>query len=152
MHATYSDQTEHLLVKRLRKSEAFIHELSLVALKDDKIVGHILLSKISIVDSDNAISSLALAPVSVAPDYQNLGIGSELIRASLQNAKALGFQSVIVLGHPAYYPKFGFKRASLWNIRPPFDVADEVFMAIELVKGSLEKVEGLVQYSKAFNQ
>jgi len=96
--------------------------------------------------------SLALAPVSVAPSFQKKGIGSQLIRAALQKAKELGYHSVIVLGHKDYYPKFGFKKAALWNIKPPFVVPDEVFMAMELTEHSLENVEGVVQYSKAFSE
>ncbi|MFJ8244352.1 GNAT family N-acetyltransferase [Peribacillus asahii] len=153
LHEEYSDKKEHVLINRIRKSEAFIPELSLVALNQDKnIVGHILLSKIKIVDGNKAVHSLALAPVSVAPDYQKKGIGSQLIHAALKNAKEHGFSSVIVLGHKDYYPKFGFKPASLWNIRAPFEVPDEVFMALELTKNSLENVQGVVQYSKSFSE
>ncbi|UOQ84619.1 GNAT family N-acetyltransferase [Gracilibacillus salinarum] len=151
LNEEYSDKREHLLVNRIRKSYAFIPELSLVALNQGKnIIGHILLSKIKIVDGDNAVDSLALAPVSVTPEYQKKGIGSQLIHAALKNAKDLGYRSVIVLGHKDYYPKFGFKPASLWNIKAPFEVPDEVFMALELTHNSLEKVQGVVHYSKAF--
>ncbi|QUG41665.1 N-acetyltransferase [Psychrobacillus sp. INOP01] len=151
LNEEYSDKREHLLVNRIRKSDAFIPELSLVALNKGKnIIGHILLSKIKIVDGDNAVDSLALAPVSVTPEYQKKGIGSQLIHAALKNAKDLGYRSVIVLGHKDYYPKFGFKPASLWNIEAPFEVPDEVFMALELTHNSLEKVQGVVHYSKAF--
>lgn len=116
----YSAKKEHILVNKIRKSDAFIPELSLVALDQDKdIVGHILLSKIKIIDGDNAVDSLALAPVSVAPENQKKGIGSQLIRAALKKAIELGYRSVIVLGHKDYYPKFGFKPASLWNIKAP---------------------------------
>lgn len=93
---------------------------------------------------------MALAPVSVAPEYQKKGIGSQLIRTALKNAKDLGYCSVIVLGHKDFYPKFGFKPASLWNIQAPFEVPDDVFMALELTDHSLEKVQGVVHYSKAF--
>ncbi|KIN51970.1 hypothetical protein B4146_2298 [Bacillus subtilis] len=123
----------------------------MVALNQDKdIVGHVLLSKIKIIDGDNTVDSLALAPVSVAPDYQKKGIGSKLIRTALKNAIELGYRSVIVLGHKDYYPRFGFKPASLWNIKAPFEVPDEVFMALELADNSLEDVQGIVNYSKAF--
>lgn len=147
----YSDKNEHILVSQIRKSEAFIPQLSLVAFNQNKLVGHILLSKIKIIDGDHAVDSLALAPVSVAPDQQKKGIGSQLIHAALEKAKELGFHSVIVLGHPNYYPKFGFKRASSWNIQAPFEVPDEVFMALELTENALENVQGVVQYSKAFS-
>ncbi|WP_428912194.1 GNAT family N-acetyltransferase [Niallia sp. Krafla_26] len=151
LNEEFSDKREHLLVNRIRKSDAFIPELSLVALnQDNKVISHILLSKIKIVDGDNAVDSLALAPVSVTPEYQKKGIGSQLIHVALKKAKDLGYRSVIVLGHKDYYPKFGFKPASLWNIQAPFEVPDEVFMALELTHHSLEKVQGVVHYSKAF--
>ncbi|MEC0678818.1 N-acetyltransferase [Bacillus inaquosorum] len=151
LNEKYSDKKEHFLVNKIRKSDAFIPELSLVALNGKEIVGHILLSKIKIVDGDNAVDSLALAPVSVAPEYQRKGIGSQVIHVALKKAKELGYRSVIVLGHKDYYPKVGFKPASLWNIKAPFEVPDEVFMALELSKDSLENVKGVVHYSKAFS-
>lgn len=153
LNEEYSDKKEHLLVNRIRKSEAFIPELSLVAIdQGNEIIGHILLSKITIVDNDKVVDSLALAPVSVAPDHQKKGIGSQLIHDALKKAKEIGYHSVIVLGHKDYYPKFGFKQASLWNIQAPFEVPDEVFMALELTEDSLENVQGVVRYPKAFSE
>lgn len=154
LNEEYSDQTEHLLVNRIRASDAFIPELSLVAIDQDKegeLIGQILLSKITIVGNEKVVDSLALAPVSVIPEYQKKGIGSQLIRIALKKAKELGYHSVIVLGHKDYYPKFGFKPASSWNIEAPFDVPAEVFMALELTEHSLENVQGIVQYSNAFS-
>ncbi|TYS89778.1 GNAT family N-acetyltransferase [Rossellomorea aquimaris] len=152
-HEEYSDKKEHLLVNNIRKSDAFIPELSLVAINQNHdVAGHILLSKITIVEHDKVADSLALAPVSVAPAFQNKGIGSQLIRAALQKAEEIGYHSVIVLGHKDYYPRFGFKQAALWNIKPPFEVPDEVFMALELMEHSLRNVQGVVRYSKAFSK
>lgn len=119
---------------------------------DKEIIGHVLLSKIKIVNGDKSVDSLALAPVSVAPDYQKKGIGSLLISNILREAKELRYHSIIVLGHKEYYPKFGFKSASLWNIRAPFEVPDEVFMAMELTENALQNVQGVVQYSEAFSE
>ncbi|UED81719.1 N-acetyltransferase [Lysinibacillus sp. CD3-6] len=152
LNVEQSDKQEHFLVNKIRQSDAFISDLSLVAIDQEtnEIVGHILLSKITIVASNLTVDSLALAPVAVAPEHHKKGVGSQLINAALKRAKELGFQSVIVLGHKDYYPKFGFKKASLWNIKAPFDVPDEVFMAIELTKDSLTNVQGTVNYSKAF--
>ncbi len=96
------------------------------------------------------IKSLALAPVSVLPEYQNKGIGKDLIHKALEQAKELGHQSIVVLGHPEYYPKFGFEKASQWGIEASFEVPDEAFMAIELYKNSLENVSGIVEYSSVF--
>ncbi len=148
-----SDKKEHLLVSRIRKSKGFIPKLSLVAADEDdhKILGHILLSKIKIRKDDNeSIESLALAPVSVLPEYQNKGIGGLLITKALKEAKELGYSSVIVLGHPEYYPKFGFKTASFWGIKAPFEVPDEVFMAIELKENALTNASGVVEYPSVF--
>ncbi|WP_409253824.1 GNAT family N-acetyltransferase [Bacillus sp. SCS-153A] len=149
----FSDKQEHLLVNRLRKSEAFIPDLSFIALNQNrKVIGHILLSKVTIIDGNNSAESLALAPVSVLPEYQRKGIGGKLIKTALIRAKELGYRSVIVLGHKDYYPKFGFQPASLWNIQAPFDVPDDVFMALELTPDSLKNVQGVVHYSRAFSE
>ncbi|MCW1240226.1 GNAT family N-acetyltransferase [Bacillus pretiosus] len=145
----FSDKTEHELVSRIRKCEAFIPELSIVAVNEE-IVGHILLSKIKIEQGATSVESLALAPISVARGHQKKGIGGKLIGAALEKAKELGYGSVVVLGHPEYYPKFGFKKASEWNIKAPFEVPDEVFMVMELSENALQGVEGIVQYSSAF--
>ncbi|MDR7870791.1 MAG: N-acetyltransferase [Tissierellaceae bacterium] len=149
-NAKHTDHTEHFLVAKLRKSDAFIPELSLVAEIDGQIVGHIMLTKLNIENEENNYESLGLAPVSVLPEYQNKGIGSKLIRDSLKIAKEKGFKSVIVLGHDKYYPRFGFRPASKWDIKAPFDVPDEAFMALELEIGSLADVSGTVVYSKEF--
>lgn len=149
LNEEFSDKKEHELVKRIRECDAFISELSIVAV-DEEIVGHIMLSKITIEQDGTTVDSLALAPVSVAPSHQKKGIGGKLIGAALEKAKELGYGSVVVLGHPEYYPKFGFKKASEWNIKAPFEVPEEVFMVMELTENALEGVEGVVQYSSAF--
>ncbi|WP_078380082.1 GNAT family N-acetyltransferase [Sutcliffiella halmapala] len=147
----FSDKKEHELVSRLRNFDAFVPELSLVALSaEQEIVGHVLLSKITIRNDTYITESLALAPVSVLPAFQSKGIGKLLIEEALKIAKELNYKSVIVLGHPAYYPKFGFKRASMWGIKAPFVVSDEVFMALELQENGLSGVSGVVEYSPAF--
>lgn len=149
-HAVPSDHNEHFLVERLRKSDAFIPELSLVAEVNGEIVGHIMLTKAHIKNEENAFHTLALAPLSVLPSYQSKGIGSILTTESFKRAKELGYTSVIVLGHPTYYPRFGFERASTWGIKPPFNVPEAVFMALELQEGSLTGVSGTFMYAKEF--
>ena len=141
---------ESQLINKIRKGNEFISELSLIAILEKNIVGHILFSKIKIKDQDKEYTSLALAPMAVLPEFQNKGIGSMLVQEGIQKAKKLGFDHVIVLGHKNYYPKFGFEKASKWNIKCPFEVPDENFMAIELKLGSLNEVEGIVEYSAAF--
>jgi predicted N-acetyltransferase YhbS len=137
---------EQDLVNRLRKSEAFIPELSLVAECDGKIIGHILFTKMKIGDHP----SLALAPVAVLPEYQNQGVGGKLIVEGHHIARELGYGSVIVVGHPAYYPRFGYKLASQWKITAPVEVPDEAFMVLELIEGGLKDVSGVIEYAKEF--
>ena len=146
----YSDQSEPQLVKRLRTSDAFIPELSLVAEIDGRIVGHILLTKIQIKNGQREVSSLALAPVSVHPSHQGQGIGGALIHASHDIARTLGHQSIILLGHEDYYPRFGYRRTADFGISLPFEAPPENCMVIELEAGSLSGVQGIVQYPAAF--
>lgn len=146
----FSDGKEQFLVERLRMSEAFIPALSMVAEINETVVGHILLTKIKIKNEKGMFDSLALAPVSVLPDYQGKGIGGQLILAAHKKAKALGHQSIVLLGHSDYYPKFGYKRADLYDIELPFDVPKENVMVIELTKNGLTGVSGMVEYPEAF--
>ena len=146
----FSDHKEQFLVEKLRNSNAFVPELSIIAERNGEIVGHILLTKIKIENVKNTFESLAMAPVSVKPKYQNQGIGGMLIRESHRKAKDLGFQSVILLGHADYYPKFGYEPTSKFGIELPFEAPDENCMAIELEENSLEGVSGKVSYPKEF--
>ncbi|MEI6101061.1 MAG: N-acetyltransferase [Eubacteriales bacterium] len=135
-----SEGDEQNVVERLRQSEGFVPGLSLVAECDGKIVGHILFTIIKIGMED----SLILAPVSVLPAYQRMGIGSLLIKKGHQIAKELGFSSAVLVGHPTYYPRFGYRRASKWGIQLSIPAPDECFMAVELVPGSLDSAGGNV--------
>lgn len=148
--AEYSDHDEHNLVIRLRRSADFMPELSLVAEYGGRAVGHALFSRIKIHDGARAFDSLALAPVSVLPELQGRGIGSRLVMAGHAAARELGFGSVIVVGHPAYYPRFGYVPASRFGISAPFDIPDDSFMACELAPGALSGVRGCVEYPAEF--
>lgn len=140
------------LVNRLRRSTAFIPELSLVAFNDKVLAGHILFTKIKIKNVHIEHLSLAMAPVSVLPSLQNAGVGSALIHRGLIVATEMGFTSVIVLGHEHYYPKFGFTPAEKWDIRCPFEVPSSFFMALELQPGSLNSISGMVEYAPEFSE
>ena len=152
----FGQDNESRLVELLRKSDAWIPELSMVAERQEEIVGYILFTKIQIIGTSQSYDSprlyCALAPVAVSPNYQKQGIGAQLINEGLAQAKNLGYDSVIVLGHKDYYPRFGFETASRWGIRCPFEVPDEVFMGLELTKGSLENKSGTVKYDQAFGE
>jgi len=146
----FGQENEGNLVEKLRKNQEYVPELSLVAEVENEVVGHILFYPIQIVAKDASFPSLALAPLAVLPDYQHKGIGKQLVKTGLTQAKQLGYPSVIVLGNPNYYPQFGFKRASEWNIRCPFEVPDTSFFAIALEKDGLAEVHGTVAYPKEF--
>ena len=147
----FGQEDEGNLIAKLRKKKNFIKELSLVACMGNEIIGHILFSKITIKNDTEEFDSLALAPMSIIPEFQGLGIGSELIKKGLQKATKLGYESVIVLGHENYYPKFKFAPANQFKITCPFQVPDDNFMALELKKGSLDTVFGYVVYPKEFD-
>jgi predicted N-acetyltransferase YhbS len=110
----FEQECEGKLVDALHKNENFIPQLSLVAKVDGRIEGYILFTKIYIESDSGRRVSLALAPVSVAKKFQNNGIGKQLVQKGIEKAKELGFDSIIVLGHPSYYPQFGFLPASIW--------------------------------------
>jgi len=146
----FGQKQEGELIENLRKKAEFITELSLVALNKKKIIGHILFFPITITTRNDVVLTLSLAPMSVLPEYQNKGIGGVLIQTGFVKARELGFESVVVLGHPEYYPRFGFRKASDWKIKEPFGVPDEVMMAIELNERSLEFGGGLIDYPKEY--
>lgn len=146
----FSDHQEQFLVQRLRNSKDFVPELSMVAELNGEVVGQILLSKIKITNSATSFDSLALAPVSVAPDYQQQGIGGALIRSAHKKAKELGFKSILLLGHDTYYPRFGYELTSKYNISLPFDIPEKYCMILSLIEGGLDGVHGMVEYPEEF--
>ena len=145
-------ETEAGLVEALRGSEDFIPELSLVAEENSEIIGHILFSRIHIETEDSRIPALSLAPMSVLPENQNRGTGSALVRRGLEECARLGHRIVIVLGHPNFYPRFGFSARMAMDLRCPYDAPGEAWMAIEIVPGALDDVKGTVVYPPAFQE
>jgi len=148
----FGQHNESLLIRALRKRSDFDPRLSLVAEVNGNPIGHILFTPIDIQSPNISFGSLALAPMSVLPKYQKRGIGTSLIKAGIAQARQLGFKSIIVLGHAKYYPKFGFEPASSRSIKAPFEVPDEAFMALELIKSGLEGVSGTVVYPEEFQE
>lgn len=144
-----SDHQEQFLVERLRRSNDFIPNLSLVAELEGRIVGHIILSRISI-KGNQLFPALALAPVSVLPDYQRKGIGSALINKAHIIAKQLGHKLIVLVGHEDYYPRFGYEQAHKHDITFPFPVPQHNGFVLGLTNGALDGVNGQVVYPSAF--
>jgi len=156
---------EHLVLNKLRNSKSYISKLDLVAVFENKIVGHIISTKAKVIDSrDFENEVLCLGPVSVNPEFQKNGIGSKLINESIKVASELGFSGIILFGNPEYYHRFGFKNAAIYNITTKDGQNLEPFMALELQWNGLKNVNGrffedecfstneteLVEYEKQF--
>ena len=148
----FEREVEARLVESLRQSTDFSPELSLVAIIDGRVVGHILFSPVSIETEKSDISAVALAVMAVRPELQNQGIGSELVRQGLKECQLLGVEVVVVVGHPAYYPRFGFSPARAKGLEVPFQVPDEAFMVLELMPEALDGISGMVKYPPAFDE
>ncbi len=143
--AEHADGNEQDLVNALRAGKSYIPELSLVYELDGKIVGHIMFTKASV--GNTAV--LALAPLSVLPEYQRQGIGQRLIAKGHEIARNMGYGYSVVLGSEKYYPKAGYLPADTYGILPPFDVPRENFMACKL-NGDTVGIYGIMKYAKEF--
>ncbi|MGZ9584488.1 GNAT family N-acetyltransferase [Paenibacillus marinisediminis] len=139
------------LVDRIRQSLYYVPMLSIIAEDDGEIVGHLMLSEAEVTEGDQHHKVIALAPIAVMPDRQREGIGKLLIEVGLKRCKELGYSLVLLIGHPTYYPKFGFVPARAHGLElRQFQVPDEVFMVYELQEHALERISGELKYPPAF--
>ena len=141
--------TEAAVVDALRAETSCI---SLVALSGTVVVGHILFTPVEVVGPSVKARVAGLGPMAVRPPWQRQGIGSQLVRAGLEQCRRSGYEAVVVLGHPEYYPRFGFVPASRLGLRCEFEAPDEAFMAQELRPGALAAGGGVVRYAPAFSR
>ena len=126
--------------------------LSLVAIENEKVVGHILFSPVKIEGQHGIIRGMGLAPMAVLPEMQHKGIGTQLVKSGIENLRKMQCPFVIVLGHPEYYPRFGFERASLYEIKCQWEgIPDDAFMILWLDKSTMNPVSGLAKYRDEFN-
>lgn len=147
--AAFGRENEANLVDSLRGSAS---TFSFVAVQSDRIVGHLFFSLVAVEGKcSRNLSILGLAPVAVLPKYQRQGIGTLLIRQGLKECARSGFQAVVVLGHPDFYPRFGFIPASRKGLGCEYDVPDEAFMVLELESGALQDCSGTVKYRSEFS-
>jgi len=145
--AAFGGEAEARLVARLRASGKIVR--ALVAEDQGRVLGHVLFSRIDI--GEKQASALALAPLAVSPAFQRLGIGSALVSAGLEHLRSTGQQRVVVVGDPAYYPRFGFVPAARFGLSCPFPAPPEAFMAIALARDAWQDVSGMVRYGHEFD-
>jgi putative acetyltransferase len=138
------------LVDALRAAGAMT--LSLVAEVDGNVVGHIAFSPVTIDTEAGPFAAVGLAPMAVLPEHQRAGVGTRLAREGLDELRRLGHGAVVVLGHPEYYPRFGFERASRFGVRWENECPDEAFMALELRPGALAGRAGVLRYRPEFTE
>lgn len=143
----YSDHREHIMIERLRQSDAYVRSLSLLAEVGNQAVGHILLTRATIASAGSDTPSLALAPLSVVPEFQSRGVGSRLVAAAHHHAALLGFGSIVLIGIAPYYRRFGYEPLSRYPITLPFDAPLQDCMILGLAPGSLDGVQGQVRYA-----
>ncbi len=144
----FGQNQEAGIVDRLR--EQGVLTISLVAVQGHAVVGHIAFSPVQITPEQPSFKALALAPLAVLPPHQNKGIGSQLVLAGLKECRRLGHEIVVVLGHPNYYPRFGFMPAKSQGIKCEFEVPDKAWMVLELRDGALAGKQGTVSFQPEF--
>ena len=144
--AAFGGEEEVEIIDRLRRDG--LVALSLVDREAGAIVGHILFSALNVTVDGRAVRAAALAPMAVDPARQHAGIGARLVREGLGILKGRGHEAVVVLGHPDYYPRFGFSAALAAKLAAPF--SGPAFMALELKPGALAGASGAVRYPRAF--
>ena len=147
----FGQTAEANIVDMLRKSCSGL--LSLVALEGDEIVGHVLFSPAKIEGSTKTIEGMGLAPMAVLPERQRQGVGTQLVKRGIEMVRSRDCPFIIVLGHPEYYPRFGFVRASLHGIRSQWDgVPNEAFMILILDQSAMKGVSGVARYRDEFDE
>lgn len=144
----FGQPAEADIVDALRSAGAAA--VSLVAEMHGEVVGHILFSPVVVERSPPGSLALGLAPMAVLPAHQSRGVGTLLVREGLACCRRLRVSFVVVLGHPSYYPRFGFETASRYRLRCEFEAADEAFMVLEIEPGALLGASGTVSYHEAF--
>ena len=146
----FAGDAEANLVDALRNSGLPL--ISLVAEENNRLIGHILFSPVTLAGQTSAPAIAALGPMAVLPERQGQGVGNLLVTTGLEYCVSAGYVAVVVMGHPDYYPRFGFVPASNFNIKSEYNVPAEVFMLKELLDSALKGSKGTIQYHAAFKQ
>lgn len=148
--AAFDTATEADLADAMREAPEYVPELSLIAELDGQIVGHALFSEVTVEQKTGELRALSLGPIAVLPEYQRNGIGSAMIEHGHRRARELGYPFVVLIGHPWYYPRFGYVPAREHGLVTIWDVSDPVFMVCELEPGALKHAAGEIRYPEPF--
>lgn len=146
----FGQEQESKIIDSLRKNCDNL--LSFVADDDGKVVGHIMFSPVMISGTEEPIWGMGLGPMAVLPEYQRRGIGSALVKEGIRILKDRNCPFIILVGHPEYYPRFGFKKASLYRIKCQWEVPEEAFMILVLDESAMSGVSGIAKYRDEFNE
>ena len=146
----FGQPAEADLIDKLRRTCA--DAVSLVA-EDSEVVGHVLFTPVVVEGDGQPVHGMGLAPMAVRPDRQRQGIGSQLVRRGLQVLNERGCPFVVVVGHPEYYPRFGFERASNHGLRSQWEgMPDAAFMVVVLRPQATAGVAGVAKYRAEFSE
>lgn len=148
--AAFPGPDEANLVEKLRTHHSFI--FSFVAVLDGEVSGHIVFSPVTLVPEINTLRGAGLAPVAVLPQFQRKGIGTKMILHGIDQCKQAGYGYIVLLGHPNYYPRFGFVPSVKYGIKCEYDAPPEAFMILELRSGALAGHSGTIKYPPEFNE
>jgi putative acetyltransferase len=144
----FETETEANLVNTLRSSG--VQYISLVYEENDKLLGHIFFTPVELEGDRSGLHIMGLGPMAVTTKFQNIGIGSSLVKAGIERCKLEGIDAIVVLGHPNYYPRFGFEPSIKYGVKSEYEIPDEVFMALELKNNALKGKQGTIKYNEAF--
>lgn len=145
--AQVSDGTEQDFINMLRASGNYIPELALVAEEDGKLIGHVMLTRQTVdMPGGQEFQALLPAPLAVALEYRNKGIGAKLAAESLSLAKEMGYQAVFLVGNPDYYGRLGFAETTKWGIKNSNEIPDKFVLGLELNGGALDGISGSINF------
>jgi putative acetyltransferase len=146
----FESELEAKLVNTLRNSDT--PYVSLVYEENNELMGHILFTRVELAGDTSGLRIMGLGPMAVAPKFQTKGIGSSLVKVGIQHLKSEGYDAIVVLGHPNYYPRFGFEDASKYGIESQWEeVPGEAFMVLELKNKGLKGKQGTIKFNEAFS-
>jgi putative acetyltransferase len=144
----FETETEANLVDTLRRSG--ISYISLVYEENNELKGHIFFTPVELEGDRSGLQIMGLGPMAVDPKFQNKGIGTLLVKAGIERCRSDGYDVIVVLGHPNYYPRFGFETSVKYGIKSEYEVPDEAFMVLELKDKALKGKRGTMKFNEAF--